>query len=43
MDTVEKNAKVIEKFIENQLEEDFAGDRISMKEFIDTFTGSKRQ
>lgn len=42
MDTVGKNAKMIENYIRNQQEEDFAGDQISMKEFIDLFTGNKR-
>ena len=35
--------KIIEQYIKNQLEEDFAGDQMSMKEFIDPFTGSKRK
>ncbi len=43
VDTVGKNAKIIEQYIKNQLEDDFAGDQISMKEFIDPFTGSKRK
>ncbi len=43
VDTVGKNAKIIERYIKNQLEDDFAGDQISMKEFIDPFTGSKRK
>ncbi len=43
VDTVGKNAKILEQYIKNQLEDDFAGDQISMKEFIDPFTGSKRK
>ena len=43
VDTVGKNAKIIEQYIKNQLEEDYAGDQISMKEYVDPFTGSKRK
>jgi putative transposase len=42
-DTVGKNARIIQEYIRNQLEEDFAGDQISIKEYMDPFTGSKRQ
>ena len=42
VDTVGKNAKMIAEYIRNQLEEDCAADQISMKEFVDPFTGSKR-
>ena len=42
VDTVGKNAKMIENYIRNQLEEDYVKDQISMKEVIDPFTGSKR-
>ena len=31
----------IENYIKNQLEEDFANDQISLKEYIDPFTGNK--
>ena len=41
VDTVGKNARMIEEYIRNQLEEDFAQDQISMKEFIDPFTGNR--
>ncbi len=41
VDTVGRNKKVIEKYIHNQLEEDFANDQISLKEYIDPFTGNK--
>lgn len=40
-DTVGRNAKVIEEYIKNQLQEDIASDQISFKEYIDPFTGSK--
>lgn len=43
VDTVGKNVNAIERYIRNQLEEDFAGDQMSVKEFTDPFTGSKRK
>lgn len=43
VDTVGKNAKIIEEYIRNQLEEDYMKDQISIKEFTDPFTGSKRR
>ena len=39
VDTVGKNAKKIEEYIRNQLQEDIAADQISLKEYIDPFTG----
>ena len=39
VDTVGKNAKRIEEYIRNQLQEDIVADQMSMKEFIDPFTG----
>ena len=38
-----RNKKVIEEYIRNQLEEDYAADQISIKEFTDPFTGDKRK
>ena len=38
-DTVGKNEKVIREYIQIQLQEDKLYDQISMKEFIDPFTG----
>ncbi len=38
---VGRNKRVIEEYIKNQLEEDYASDQISLKEYIDPFTGSK--
>ena len=35
----EKNAKKIEEYIRNQLKEDLEYDQMSMKEYIDPFTG----
>ena len=43
VDTVGRNKKVIEKYIQNQLEEDVANDQISLKEYIDPFTGNKHK
>lgn len=43
VDTVGRNKKVIEKYIQNQLEEDFANDQISLKEYVDLFTGNKNK
>ena len=42
-DTVGRNAKIIEEYIKNQLQEDIAEDQISMKEYVDPFTGSKNK
>jgi len=41
VDTVGRNKKVIEQYIRNQLEEDYSTDQISMKEYLDPFTGNK--
>ena len=43
VDTVRKNKKVIEEYIRNQLSEDEMMDQITMKEYIDPFTGSKNK
>ena len=39
VDTVGKNEKMIAEYIKNQLEEDFSKDQISLKEYMDPFTG----
>ena len=39
VDTVGRNKTAIRKYIENQLEEDNINDQISLKEYIDPFTG----
>ena len=39
VDTVGKNAKKIEEYIRNQLREDLEYDQMSLKEYIDPFTG----
>lgn len=41
VDTVGKNAKKIEEYIKNQLHEDIANDQISLKEYMDPFTGEQ--
>ena len=41
VDTVGKNTEKIAEYIRNQLQEDIMNDQISMKEYIDPFTGSK--
>ena len=43
MDTVGRNKKVTEEYIRNQLEEDFARDKMSIKEYFDPFTGVKNK
>ena len=43
VDTVGKNKKMIAEYIKNQLEEDYASDQISIKEYTDPFTGSKNK
>ena len=39
VDTVGKNAKKIEEYIRSQLQEDLEYDQMSLKEYIDPFTG----
>ena len=39
VDTVGKNAKKIQEYIQNQLKEDYEYDQITLKEYIDPFTG----
>lgn len=43
VDTVGRNKRVIAEYIRNQLEEDFASDQVTLKEYIDPFTGDKTQ
>ena len=42
VDTVGRNKKVIEEYIRNKIEEDYVAEQISIKEYIDTFTGNKK-
>ena len=37
--TVGKNKKAIAEYIRNQLQEDYAADQMSIKEYVDPFTG----
>ena len=41
MDTVGRNKKQIQEYIKKQLEEDQLADQMSIKEYIDPFTGGK--
>ena len=41
VDTVGKNTAKIAEYIRNQLQEDIMDDQISLKEYIDPFTGGK--
>ena len=43
VDTVGKNTKVIKEYIANQLKEDKINEQLSMKEYIDPFTGKKNK
>ena len=43
VDTVGRNKRVIAEYIKNQLEEDFVNDQITIKEYVDPFTGAKRK
>ena len=40
-DTVGKNEKIIAEYIKNQLQENYMNDQITLKEYIDPFTGKK--
>ncbi len=39
IDTVGRNKKIIEEYIKNQIQEDIAYEQMSLKEYIDPFTG----
>ena len=41
VDTIGRNEQQIREYVKNQLQEDIMSDQISMKEYIDPFTGSK--
>ena len=43
VDTVGRNKKAITEYIRNQLQEDIADDQISLKAYIDPFTGGKNK
>ena len=37
--TVGRNKKAIQEYIQNQLQEDYSDDQMSIKEYVDPFTG----
>ena len=41
VDTAGKNARKIQEYIKNQLKEDYTADQISIKEYVDPFSGKK--
>ncbi len=41
VDTVGRNKKRIQKYIQNQLEEDVATDQLTLMEYVDPFTGEE--
>ena len=43
VDTVGRNKKQIKEYIQNQLREDQIADQMSIKEYVDPFTGSSNQ
>ena len=43
VDTDGQNKKAIAEYIRKQLEDDYMAEQISIKEYIDPFTGSKKQ
>ena len=43
VDTVGRNKKAIAEYIRKQLEDDYMAEQISIKEYLDPFTGSKKQ
>ena len=43
MDTVGRNKKQIQEYIRNQLREDELADQMSIKEYVDPFTGCENK
>ena len=43
VDTVGKNEKKIKEYIKNQLEEDYTKDQITLKGYVDPFTGNREK
>ena len=41
VDTVGKNEKKIKEYVQNQLQEDIEYDQLTMKEYVDPFTGER--
>ena len=42
VDTVGRNETAIKQYIQNQLKEDYELDQMTIKEYVDPFTGSKK-
>ena len=40
--TVGKNEKIITEYRENQMQEDYISDQITIEEYVDPFTGEKK-
>ena len=43
VDTVDRNERVISEYIQKQMQKDYYADQISMREYIDLFTGIKNK
>ena len=43
MDTVGRNKKQVQEYIRNQLREDELADQMSIKEYVDPFTGRENK
>ncbi len=43
VDTVGRNEKAIREYIKHQMEEDYIEDQMTLKEYVDPFTGSKNK
>ena len=43
VDTVGRNKNAVAEYIRNQLQDDISNDQISMKEYIDPFTGKQEK
>ena len=43
VDTVRRNEKAIREYIKHQMEEDYMEDQMTLKEYVDPFTGSKNK
>ena len=43
VDTVGRNRTAVAEYIRNQLQQDIAEDQVSLKEYIDPFTGKKNK
>ena len=43
VDTVGRNAKAIEEYIKNQIQEDIVSDQLTLKEYFDPFTGEPEE